>query len=145
MLTILQCPGLGKTVWLKYKLNNVRPWKSWPKPCLLHKIVFNNRKCHSLNLNMDEVLRLLLSLHIFEAIFRTNEWQVRTAWLEMTNEVAPLVVCPHPTLAAGRLKSPCCNSSIWGNNCIGCLFSPSRTGEVHHFVIRKTVCWKLGQ
>lgn len=76
------------------------------------KILFNNRKCHSLNFKMDDVLRLLLSLRIFEVIFRTNDGCVRTAWLGMTDEVAPLVVCPHPTLAAGRLKSPCCNSSV---------------------------------
>lgn len=136
MLTILQCPDPWKSVWLKYKLSNIRPLKMSSKPCLLHIIVFSSRKCHSLNLKMDDdVLSLLLSLHVFEVIFRTNEWQVRTAWLGMTNEVTPLVVCPHPTLAAGCLKSPHSNSSIWSNNCITHLFSPSLTGEVLNFII----------
>jgi len=63
---------------------------------------------------MDDVLRLLLNLLIFEVIFRTNERHMRTAWLGMTDEVAPLVVCPHPTLAAGHLKSPCCEQQHSG-------------------------------
>lgn len=144
MLTVLQCPGPQKMVWLKYKLSNVRPLKIWPKPCLLRITLFNNRKCHSLSLKVDNVLRLLLILCIFEVIFRTNEWQVRTAWLGMTNEVALLIVCSHPALAAGLLKSPGCNGSSWGNNCICHLLSPSLTSEGLSS-LTKSVCCTLGQ
>lgn len=44
-------------------------------------ILFSNWKCRSLNCKIDDVLRLLLSLRVFEVIFRTSEGQVRTAFL----------------------------------------------------------------
>lgn len=49
------------------------------------------RKCHSLK--MDDVLRLLVSLYVFEVIFRSDERLVRTAWFWMTDEVSALT---HP-------------------------------------------------
>lgn len=44
-------------------------------------ILFSNWKCRSLNCKIDDVLKLLLSLCVFEVIFRTSEGQVRTACL----------------------------------------------------------------
>lgn len=44
-------------------------------------IFFSNWKCRSLNCKIDDVLELLLSLSVFEGIFKTSEGQVRTAYL----------------------------------------------------------------